>query len=164
MRLAAAILALATPVAAQDLVYSDEHTRNCVNTAADSPGRLACIGRSADACMSGSTMGGSTIGMGGCLDREREFWDGVLNANYVRAMDKARAMDAANAGTNVQLASVAQSLKDTQRAWIAFRDATCDYEMAQWGGGTGGSPALIACLMRETGEQALYLFDSWNSQ
>ena len=44
-----------------------------------------------------------------------------------------------------------------QRAWIGWRDATCDYERAQWGGGTGGGPATVACLMRLTGEQALYL-------
>jgi uncharacterized protein YecT (DUF1311 family) len=44
-----------------------------------------------------------------------------------------------------------------QRAWIGYRDAACDYERAQWGGGSGGGPATAGCLMRLTGEQALAL-------
>ena len=44
-----------------------------------------------------------------------------------------------------------------QRAWIEYRDATCAYEAAQWGGGTGAGPAFAGCLMRLTAEQALYL-------
>ncbi|MFT5363966.1 MAG: hypothetical protein ACI9VX_001592 [Dinoroseobacter sp.] len=44
-----------------------------------------------------------------------------------------------------------------QRAWIEYRDATCSYEAAQWGGGTGAGPAFAGCLTRLTAEQALYL-------
>ena len=36
-------------------------------------------------------------------------------------------------------------------------DATCDYDYSQWGGGTGGGPAIAGCMMRMTGEQAIYL-------
>ena len=43
------------------------------------------------------------------------------------------------------------------KRWIGYRDATCDYERSQWGGGTGGGPATLGCLMRLTGEQTLYL-------
>jgi uncharacterized protein YecT (DUF1311 family) len=56
----------------------------------------------------------------------------------------------------------AQALRDMQRAWIGFRDATCAFERAYWGGGTGGGGtggglAQVSCLMQMTGEQALYL-------
>ena len=46
-----------------------------------------------------------------------------------------------------------------QRAWIAWRDAACLYEVSQWGGGTGGGPAGADCMMRLAGEQALALED-----
>mgnify|MGYP000170942360 CR=1 FL=1 len=114
--------------------------------------------------MRASDAGGTTVGMGGCLDRERAFWDRVLNQNYALAQEKAREVDAENATLNVRLPKLITSLRDMQLAWIAFRDATCDFELAQWGGGTGGGPALTACLMRETGEQALYLHDTWLSR
>ena len=52
---------------------------------------------------------------------------------------------------------VAEALRAMQRAWIAYRDASCDYERAQWAGGTGGGPATAACLMRHTGVKALEL-------
>jgi uncharacterized protein YecT (DUF1311 family) len=53
--------------------------------------------------------------------------------------------------------SQGDALKNMQRAWIAYRDATCDYERSHWGGGTGGGPATVSCLMYMTAEQALYL-------
>jgi len=51
----------------------------------------------------------------------------------------------------------AEALRDMQRAWIAFRDATCTYEASQWSGGTGQGPAYEGCVMRMTAEQTLYL-------
>ncbi|MEO0774677.1 MAG: lysozyme inhibitor LprI family protein, partial [Pseudomonadota bacterium] len=71
-----------------------------------------------------------------------------------------RASDAEMASIGASVASQEEALRAMQRAWIAYRDATCDYEYSQWGGGTGGGPALIGCIMRETGEQTLYLLAS----
>ena len=44
-----------------------------------------------------------------------------------------------------------------QRAWIAFRDARCNWEAALWQGGTGAGPAQLSCLMVETGRQTMAL-------
>ena len=46
-----------------------------------------------------------------------------------------------------------------QRAWTAYRDAACAYEVSTWGGATGGGPAGEDCMMRLTARQALVLED-----
>ncbi len=94
--------------------------------------------------------------MGGCLDYELSYWDDRLNASYRALRAKERASDADWAGSPGAV-SKADALRDMQRAWIPLRDATCDYERSQWGGGTGGGPATLACLLRMTGGQTLYL-------
>ena len=105
-----------------------------------------------------NTQGGeTTVGMGGCLDREWQYWDARLNAAYQHQMARAKAIDAEMAGLGVTVPRQSDALREMQRAWIPFRDAKCGYEYSQWGGGTGGGPAITACLMAETGEQALYL-------
>ncbi|WPZ23273.1 lysozyme inhibitor LprI family protein [Sulfitobacter faviae] len=147
---------LAGPVSAQDIVYSDAATADCLAGAEEFTDQRACIGLSANLCMEGPG-GYSTVGMGGCLDAELTFWDGLLNENYRARMVQAKSADEENALYQPQLPSQAEALRDMQRAWITFRDAACDYERSQWGGGTGGGPATLACLMQMTGEQALRL-------
>lgn len=120
---------------------------------------LACIGRSADACMS-KEGGDTTAGMVICLDAEREFWDDKLNAAYRARMSSALAADADMASMSMAAVSLAQSLREMQRAWIVYRDAACLYEQAQWMGGTAGGPAAMACTMHETARQALKL-EGW---
>ena len=157
MRLALALILIASPLAAQDLSYTNDHTLNCINQASDPEGRRGCIGTSARVCMEMS--GGSTIEMSTCLAQERDLWDYALNENYRQAIEKAQRYDA-----DVAKPMVEQPLREMQRAWIAFRDARCEFERSQWGGGSGGGPAVTGCLMQETGEQALYLYETWLSQ
>ena len=148
----------AGPAAAQDLVYADDATQTCLADAA--PGdRAACAGESAAACMRDTPGGDSTVGMGGCLDRERQFWDDALNAAYgdLMALYKTRDAEAAAGGWNAP--EQVPALKAMQRAWIAYRDARCDFERAKWGGGTGGGPATLQCLMAVTAEQTVLLQD-----
>ena len=140
---------------AQELAFDPGATEDCLDQAdwTEAP-PYSCIGEAADQCMSTSD-GSSTVGMGYCLDAEWQWWDARLNRVYGELMQQNKAMDAANAETEANLPSLAENLKAMQRAWIPFRDAACDYEMAQWGGGTGGGPALVGCLMMETGRQTL---------
>lgn len=146
-RLFMAILTCMTsPALAQDLTYSNIHTEACLQEALGAGETLNCIGASANQCMRETEGGSSTVGMGGCLDQERAYWDERLNDAYVRLL----VQQADDVGMN-------EKLRDMQRAWITYRDARCDYEFAQWGGGTGGGPAVLACLMQATGEQTLLL-------
>lgn len=144
---------LASPVAAQDLSFRIDQTESCLWDSGHEGDKRACIGLAANACME-QPGGYSTVAMGFCLDRELVYWDSMLNESYGQLM---QAMRAADAGLPTHLAIQASSLRDMQRAWIAYRDARCDHVASLWQGGTGASPAFLTCLLQETGEQALYL-------
>jgi uncharacterized protein YecT (DUF1311 family) len=156
-----AALWVAQPAQAQELIYSDDATWNCLATTSGRLARMGCVGLSADACMQATPSGETTVGMGGCLDRELRYWDQVLNSTYGQYQERASALDAENATISDNLPKLSVPLREMQRAWIPFRDATCDYERAQWGGGSGGGPATLRCHMRVTGEQALALDEQW---
>ncbi len=144
-------LALSAPAAAQDLVFSMDATDACFASGGTSED---CIGASAEACTENTPGGYTTVGMGGCYDAERQAWDQQLNQAYAEAMAYAKQMDAENADF---APSQVDALREMQRAWIPYRDRSCDYIRSQWGGGTGGGPASIMCLMQETARQALFL-------
>ncbi len=157
------VMALAGQAGAQDLQYSPQATANCLAKAGSSnlQRQRACVAASANACMAATMDGSTTYGMGYCLDQERAYWDARLNADYKAIRAKARAGDDEMKQIGSAAPSTANALRDMQRAWIVWRDATCDFERSQWGGGTGGGPATLACLLRLTGEQALYLEQAW---
>lgn len=144
-------------VQAQELDFDIGYTIDCLDAAADTSEKRQCIGKAADACMINTPGGDSTYGMGGCLSKEGEWWDARLNDAYKVLMRKEKIHDRDNGAGSNGIQSAADSLKAAQRAWIPFRDATCQYEYSQWGGGTGGGPASAACFMRMTAEQTLYL-------
>jgi uncharacterized protein YecT (DUF1311 family) len=158
-------LAMAGPTQA-DPVFAPDATEACVSEAyATSPGLsghavLDCVGRAAAACM--MTPGGdTTIGMMECLDGEVGYWDARLNTAYAERMTIAKEQDVEMRDLGSAAASIEESLRAMQRSWIAFRDASCLYEQAQWMGGTGGGPATAACHMHETARQALKLEGWW---
>ena len=156
MRLLLALL-VASPALA-DPAFSPGATEGCLAAAADLPAREACVGASAQACID-TPDGGTTVGMGFCLNAEYEFWDGRLNTAYAALMALETEAEADLADLGSAAPSPAEALRDMQRAWIAWRDAACLYEVSQWGGGTGGGPAGADCMMRLAGEQALALED-----
>ncbi len=149
------LAALPASVSAEEGGFDIAHTEACLAGATEPEARRWCIGVSADRCLQ-TPMGGSTVGMGACLSFEWEYWDARLNENY-------RVLRAEEAQADIDMAGDrgavprAEALRDMQRAWIAFRDATCTYERSQWGSGTGGGPIEAGCHLRLTGEQALYL-------
>ena len=121
--------------------------------------RYACIGASAQICMT-SEIGGSTVGMGYCLRRELDWWDARLNKAYRTLIVSEEKDDKEYGGPNIPVK--ADALREMQLAWIKYRDALCDYEAAQWGGGTGAGPAYLSCLLTETGRQVFVLEDRSN--
>ncbi len=152
IRLAVLAALLAIPAAAQDLRFSPDATVECLDSGNPEGD---CIGASANLCMERTQGGYSTAGMNACLDRELGYWDARLNAAYGPLMARHRREDAEMGMPEDQ--RLATTLRAMQRAWIAFRDATCAYERAFWAGGTGAGPATLSCLLRLTGTQALYL-------
>ncbi|MEM7491553.1 MAG: lysozyme inhibitor LprI family protein [Pseudomonadota bacterium] len=148
------LLLLATPAAAQDVAFSPTATTACLVT--DAPPR-SCIGMSAELCMEDTDGGMTTVGMSACTWAEAEYWDDRLNAAYTALLAAHQASDAENTRLGLTVPSLAETLRDMQRAWIPHRDATCAYERAWWAGGTGQGPAGAACMLQLTGEQALEL-------
>lgn len=140
----------ATSVGAQDINYSDDQTATCLADAANPVAKHGCISASANHCMETTPGGFATVVVGACLDRERAFWDARLNDVYAQLLARQAEIDPL----------WNQSMRDMQRAWITYRDARCDYEFVQWGGGTGGTPGLIACLMHATAVQVFVLEQS----
>lgn len=156
-----ASLFLASPVIAQDdLQFDINYTRSCLQNAQTPDQQRQCIGASANACIDATPSGGSTYGMGGCLNMEAEWWDTYLNQAYGDLRKREKRDDAEMAADGFNGPKKAPALKAMQRAWITYRDTTCSYEYSQWGGGTGGSPASVGCVMRMTGEQTIYLLNS----
>ena len=147
---------MATPAAAQEFEFSTVAVEGCLSGLTSGEDARACIGASANACMA-TDAGGTTVGMGACLSRELSYWDDRLNAAYGVAMAAARATDTEMADLGSAAPPQAPALREMQRAWIKFRDAKCDHARSLWGGGTGGGPAIVDCLMQTTGAQALYL-------
>jgi uncharacterized protein YecT (DUF1311 family) len=155
---AVALAALLMPATAhaQDPQFDPGATASCLETAHNLPTKKQCIGTSANICMD-SHGGSSTVGMGFCIRSEADYWDGRLNAAYQNLMAREKADDAEMEEIGATAPKKAEALRAMQRAWIPFRDAACEYEYSQWGGGTGGGPAHAACVMQLTGEQALEL-------
>lgn len=160
------VLALTGTALRANPVFSPAATEACVSDArATSPGLsgqgvLDCVGRAAAECM--MTPGGdTTIGMIDCLDGELRYWDGRLNAAYAQRVKSAKDQDTEMRKLGSAVASLEESLRAMQRAWISFRNTSCQYEQAQWMGGTGGGPATAACHMQETAHQALKLEGWW---
>jgi len=157
IRLAAVLTLLAAPVLAQDLQYTDRGTESCLEEAESYGAKIDCAGASAGQCMEDTPGGQSTVGMGGCLDRELSYWDGLLNSHYKVAMAQAKNLDAERPASMKDLPGAAAALREMQRAWIPFRDKACAYEASLWSGGTGQGPAALSCLMQQTAKQTLTL-------
>lgn len=154
-RLIAALVLLPAPVVAKDLVFDIAPVTACLAAG----GGEDCAGKAAEHCIEATPGGYTTVGMGACANREREWWDARLNVVYKNLRAKLRAQDAEAASYSSYAPKQAEALLAMQRAWIGFRDTKCDFERSQWGGGTGGGPAAVSCHLHETARQTLYLTD-----
>lgn len=157
MRVAVLLATLAaSPTLAQDVPFSPDATEACLAALAEGGSGVACIGKSADTCIA-TDAGSSNVGMSSCWASERDYWDARLNTAYDALLATAEADDAELAALGSAAEPQAPALRDTQRAWLAYRDAACYWETTRWGGGSGAGPAGVQCLMQLTGEQALRL-------
>lgn len=154
---AAVITAAGATASAQEVTFSIDATLECLANMSEFQNPRSCFGSSANACMEATPGGWSTVGMGGCLNKEYEYWDARLNKAYVKVRDMRRDSDKGLRDVVPNAPLRAPALLEMQRAWIAFRDATCTYERAHWEGGTGGGPATLSCLLTMTAEQTLFL-------
>jgi uncharacterized protein YecT (DUF1311 family) len=106
----------------------------------------SCIGVVATACVQKIGEMARDVEFAECRDRETKVWDARLNEAYRRAQSKMekQALD---------------NLRKVQRAWIAFRDASCRQSSVTFQGTMAG-PMVSYCLMNLTARQAIWM-ENW---
>lgn len=102
-----------------------------------------CIGAAANPCMEHPD-NQHAMGMSACAVREQRFWDDQLNFVYQELRT--------NLGEPART-----ELRDIQRLWIKWRDASCAFPIAYYDGGTGFKPAMALCDMKATARRAIDL-------
>ncbi len=94
--------------------------------------------------------------MNACAARDFEAADAELNRVWREAVASARAADGEMDANADGRSSYESTLRDAQRAWIAFRDAHCSWEGYEARGGSMESMLYEMCrasLTRERTEQ-----------
>ncbi len=93
-----------------------------------------------------------------CIDTELQNWDDYLNWLYKESMGVLR-QDDANRDTPAgeSMRSMTDALRETQRAWIPYRDALCDLAANLTPGGTTAPEHRMICLSDETARQSLHI-------
>ena len=122
-----------------------EAIRTCAKKYADdvSAGEQHCVfNLVADPCTKKSR-GAGDVGAADCYAVENVIWDNLLNEDFQILKDTLDDEQTAR-------------LRDMQRAWIAYRDTTCQfyYDKIQ---GSMATTMTAACLARETARRALLL-------
>ena len=86
-----------------------------------------------------------------CAEQDWNAADVKLNAAYKLAMAVLKGIDS-NLDAADQGAAIA--LRNAQRAWVPFRDATCDAEGWAYHGGSAEPMVIYACRARVTAARA----------
>lgn len=86
----------------------------------------------------------TTVEMNFCADQDFKAADAKLNATYKTALAHIGARDLAKPYDSQSWES---ALRESQRAWVAFRDADCKGAVPmEWSGGTGTTTAVLGCM------------------
>ncbi len=90
----------------------------------------------------------ATVELNFCAERELDKADAAMNAVYKKVLafiaksDGEKPYDAKSWET---------ALRESQRAWVAFRDADCKGLIPMsWGGGTATTGAVLGCMLEKT--------------
>jgi uncharacterized protein YecT (DUF1311 family) len=90
----------------------------------------------------------TTVELNFCAEKELDQADAALNAVYKKVL----AYIAKNGSDKpYDSKSWEDALRESQRAWVAFRDADCKGLIPMsWTGGTGATGAVLGCLTEKT--------------
>jgi uncharacterized protein YecT (DUF1311 family) len=90
----------------------------------------------------------STADLNICAERALEKVDAELNKIYQRAL---KSIPKLESDPPYDAKSWEKALRESQRAWIAFRDAECKNHVAMfWTGGTGATADILGCMEEKT--------------
>lgn len=132
---------------AQALSVAEADVRACFSDTPFGTFDPACLGDAANQCQ-GLPGGSTTIGITDCIGAETAIWDAALNETYQQVRDNFERVG----GEDLTI-----SLRDAQRAWIAFRDAECAMQYQKWIEGSIRTVVAATCRMRMTAHRALTL-------
>ena len=132
---------------AQSLHVAPTQVRECFAQAPTDAGYPDCLGQASNKCQD-QPGGSTTIGIAQCVGAEKDVWDAILNEEYGRT----RQLFLNNGGEDL-----ARSLRDAQRAWIAFRDAECALRYQRLIDGSIRTIAHASCLLQMTASRAVVL-------
>lgn len=105
------------------------------------------------------TNASSTFEMNHCAELDFSAADAKLNSVYKRAL--AAVPDMAFEKPYDTKSWVA-ALRESQRAWVAFRDAECKNHVAMlWTGGTGATVDILGCMTEKTQARSKELIDRY---
>lgn len=83
-----------------------------------------------------------------CADKDLAEADKKLNEAYQKLLDGIAKTDGEKP---FDAKSWEKALRESQRAWVAFRDADCDGLVPMsWGGGTGTTAVVLGCKTAKT--------------
>lgn len=154
----AAGLLLGLPALAQDARRGDlASIETCIaeNAGRDRLGlERFCMGRVAEPCLE-TPEGQTTHGINQCYGRETAAWDVLLNRAWPDLRARAREMDLGNDVAAMNLPSADRTLLAAQRAWLAWRDAECAAQAAEWGMGSFRTNIHAFCWHKLTATRAI---------
>lgn len=158
----AAALAVAAPLAAQEVKFSPDATLECMEKQRLPGADDTCIGESARACFQNiKNASNSDIAM--CMGKESEYWKGRMDTAYDKMMTLAEKADeefAKNPMSAKIKALLAVDLAAQQEQWADWREIRCATEAMMRRGTPYPMTAAANCTMRRIGEQALFLESS----
>lgn len=94
----------------------------------------------------------STVEMNRCAERDFAAADRRLNAAYRKALASLPRM---SGDPPFDADRWERALRQSQRAWIAYRDRECKDHVAMfWTGGTGTTVAVLACMTNKSNTRA----------
>lgn len=148
MRFVLALGVLATAAGAQEVSVDAALVRACHAGAALGETRPSCVGAAAAACQA-LPGGDTTLGISECLMAETAVWAGLMQAAYDRQVERLGQSDP----------SLPESLRNSQAAWMAYRDAECGLRYHVWL--DGSIRVIIAgnCHLEKTAARAQELRD-----
>lgn len=154
--LACLLLAAGPSEAQQAYSFTPEATETCLAEARGSAAQRGCIGASARTCHQAIRQADMTdIAL--CMTAETEYWAARMETAYGAMMARAETLDAGVDTSRPGSFRMTDDLAAMQEAWLVWREKSCAFESIQRRGKPDRMVSAANCMMKLTGEQALYL-------
>jgi uncharacterized protein YecT (DUF1311 family) len=120
---------------------------------------MACAGKASQLCLDRSQTGGTTLDIVECSLVEAGLWEEILTRELAAALGHASVIDSEDPSP---AGNATEIVRQSQAAWLAFRDAECTMAYAGWGGGSMRNIAAATCRRDLTASRAFAL-SQWHS-